>query len=113
MWTIRALNQGDLITAFNDIQDDGSAALGKMSTLVLSQIAYAIDAMDGVPVYEWFPDLIKRAEFNTTEEFKMAVRRIVRRYLEKMPADILKEFDNAYATIEKKRNEAIAELKKS
>jgi hypothetical protein len=111
-WTIRALNQGDIITSFNDIKDDTATTVGKVSVLVLSQIAYAIEAMDGVSVYEWFSEIVQRDKFSTTEDFKLAVRRVLRRYLEQMPNSIISEFDTAYAEVERKRNEAIVELKK-
>jgi len=110
-WTIKALTQGDFVLAFGDIKDDSLS--GRIPALVLSQIAYSIEACDGTPIYEWFSDIIQRNSYNSAEEFKIAVRRTFRRYLEKMPNTIIAEFDEAYANIEKKRNEAIAELKKS
>jgi len=112
-WTIRALNQGDIIEAFNDIKDWASTTEGKINTILLSQIAFSIEAMNGVSVYEWFSDVVQRSEFSTTEEYKLAIRRVLRRYLEQMSNDVIKQFDNAYAIVESKRNEALAELKKS
>jgi hypothetical protein len=113
IWTMKALSQGDIIAAFNDIKDDNSSAVGKVATLTISQIAYAVEACDGQSIYEWFPDIINRQDFGTTEEFKLAVRRIFRRYLEQMASTTLNALDAAYTTIEKKRNEALVELKKS
>lgn len=112
-WTFRALNQADLIMAFGDVQDSDISLVGRASILTLSQIAYAVEAINGFSVYEWFPDLFKRSDFNTTEEFKLAIRRTVRRYIERLPNSVIAELNDAYAKIEKKRNEAIAELKKS
>jgi len=113
MWTIRALNQGDIIEAFNDIKDWATTTEGKINTILLSQIAYSIEAMNSISIYEWFSDIVQRKEFNTSEEYKLAVRRVLRRYFEQMPNDVIKQFDNAYAIVENKRNEALAELKKS
>jgi len=112
-WTIRALNQGDIIAAFNDITDWSITTEGKLNTVLLSQIAFSIEAMNGVSVYEWFSDIVQRNTFATTEEYKVAVRRVLRRYLEQMPNGVIKQFDVAYAQVEEKRNEAIAELKNS
>jgi hypothetical protein len=112
-WTIKALSQGDIILAFNDINDDSTSTIGKVATLTISQIAFAIEACNGIPIYEWFPDIVNRQDFATTEDFKLAVRRIFRRYLEQMPSTVLNQFDSAYTIIEKKRNEALVELKKS
>lgn len=112
-WTIKALNQGDITAAFNDVKDDNITTAGRISSLVISQIAYAVEACDGQPIYEWFPDVVKKSEYDSSEEFKLAARRVFRRYLEKMPNSIIDEFDKAYTKIEKRRNEAIEELKKS
>jgi len=110
-WTLRALNQGDIIAAFNDIKDFSSAVEGKINAVLLSQISFAIEALNGVSIYEWFSDVVQRTEFASTEEYKLAVRRVIRRYFEKMPNVVIKEFDIAYGKLETKRNEAYAELK--
>jgi hypothetical protein len=112
-WTIRALNQGDIITALSDMRNEQVSDTSQMTSLLISQIAYAIEACDGQSVYEWFVDIIKRQDYTSTEAYKMAVRRVLKRYLERMPASILAEFGEAYAKIEAKRNEALEELKKS
>jgi hypothetical protein len=112
-WTLRALNQGDIISAFNDIKDFSSTVEGKINTVLLSQISFSIEALNGISIYEWFSDVVQRNEFSTTEEYKVAVRRVIRRYFEQMSNSVIKEFDVAYGKIETKRNEAIAELKNS
>ena len=111
-WTLKALNQGELILAFNDIKDDNASAVGRISTLVMSQIAYSVEACDGIPIYEWFSE-IDPARFASTEEYRLAVKRVFRRYIEQLPSFVITQFDNAYTQIEKKRNEALEKLKNS
>ena len=113
IWTLRALNQRDILLAFNDIKGDMESVAVRVTSVMISQIVYAIEALDGTSVYEWFTDIIKRSDFSTTEEYKIAVRRTLRRYLEEMPPDFISKLDIAYTQIEKTRNEALLELKKS
>ena len=80
---------------------------------MISQIVYAIEALDGISVYEWFSDIIKRSEYDTSEEYKVAVRRVVRRYIEEMPPEVINQLDILYTEVEKNRSEAILELKKN
>jgi len=110
-WTLRALNQGDISLAFSDVTEDTTTTAGRVSVLITSQIAYAIEACDGVSIYEWFPDLIQRNQFATTEDFKLATRRILRQYLTQMPNSVINQFNDEYNKIEEKRNEAVDKLK--
>ncbi len=112
VWTMRALSQGDLVLAFNDIKDDTATMVGRVTALGISQIAYSVDRCNGVSIYDWFGDFIKKEDFSSTDEFRLAVRRTFRRYLEKMASSTIQEFSDAYNRIEKKRNEALLELKK-
>jgi len=111
-WTLRALNQRDILAAFNDIKGDVESVAGRVTSVMVSQIVYSIEALDGIPVYEWFNDIIKRPDFATNEEYKIAVRRALRRYIEEMPPEFINQLDAAYTSIEKNRNEALLQLKK-
>ena len=112
-WTMKALSQNDLILAFSDITEETVNIVGRAATLTLSQITYAIQACNGVSVYEWFSDIVQRSKFDTSEEYKLAVRRVLRRYLGELPNSVIQVFNEAYAEIEAKRNEAVLELKNS
>lgn len=110
IWTIKALNQKEVILAFNEVKDENTTITGKTSALVFGQLAYAIEAVDGVSIYEWFPE-VKLSDFPSVEAFQYSVRRVFLRYLEEMPNSIINEFVENYNEIEFKRNSAVGELK--
>ena len=112
IWTLRALNQRDILSAFGDIKGDMDSVAIRVTSVIISQIVYSIEALDGISVYDWFIDIIKRSDFNTNEEYKLAVRRTLRRYIEEMPPEFINKLDIAYTEIEKNRNKALTELKK-
>lgn len=111
-WTLKALSQKDVLLAFNEITDDNITRLGQTTAMLFGQIIYAVEAVNGIPIYEWFPE-IDRSKFPSVEAFQLAVRRAFLRYLEQMPNSIINKFIEAYNEIEEERNKAVLELKNS
>jgi hypothetical protein len=111
-WTFRALNQRDVLVAFSDIKDNMDSVPGRIAAITVSQIVYSLEALDGISVYEWFSDMIKRADYGTIEEYKIATRRALRNYIESMPPEFINAFDAAYIEVEKNRSKAFNDLKK-
>ncbi|MHA1305154.1 MAG: hypothetical protein ACTSPI_15760 [Candidatus Heimdallarchaeaceae archaeon] len=112
-WTMKALNQRDMVIIFGELQDDVTTTVGQLSTLAFLQVVYSIEAMDGISVYEWFTHLVKRSDFDSIEEYRAAVRRVLKRYIYEMPPEFIRQFDVAYNEIERNRNKAFSELKKN
>jgi hypothetical protein len=112
VWTIRALEQRDLLLALDDIRDDLPSQAGRVTTLMFAQVVYAIEAIDGISLYEWFTE-IKPRDYATTEEYKVAVKRALRRHLERMAPTIIDAFYSEYQKIDGERTAALLELKNS
>jgi hypothetical protein len=111
-WTLKALSQRDIMLAFNEVTDTNITRLGQTNALLFGQIVYAVEAVNGIPIYEWFPE-IDRSKFSSTEAFQFAVRRAFLSYLEQMPNSIINAFINKYNEVEEERNKAVFELKNS
>lgn len=112
-WTLKALDQRDILLAMEDLSDLSITDQSRITTLLFAQVVYAIEAVEGIQIYEWFTDIVQRDKYSSTEEYKVAVRRVLRRYLEKLPPSAINSFNVEYAKIENKRNEAIENLKNS
>lgn len=111
-WTLRALDQRDLLLASEMIRDDAGTDAAKMSYIIFAQVLFSIEAIDGVSVYEMFPD-IKPKDFTTREEFNLRVRNALRSYLIHAAPQVINDLYDEYKKIEKVRNEALTDLKNS
>src|SRR5271157_1343386 len=47
-WTMRALEQGDYLQAFDDVKDDLTSQAGRVTTLMFAQVVFAIEALNGI-----------------------------------------------------------------
>ena len=112
MWTLKALSQRDILLAFNEITDDNITRIGQTTAMLFGQIIYAVEAVNGLSIYEWFSE-IDRSKFSNTESFQLAVRRAFLRYLEQMPNSVINKFIEKYNEVEEERNKAVFELKNS
>lgn len=112
VWTIRALEQRDLLLALDDIRDDLTSQAGRVTTLMFAQVVYSIEAIDGISIYEWFTEIRPR-DYATTEEYKLAVKKSLRRHMERMAPGIIDSFYGEYQKIDGERNAALQELKNS
>lgn len=112
-WKIRALDQSDTLLAMDEIKDTIETQSGRIMGLMFGIMIYAIEAVDGISIYEWFED-IKLSDFrNDRMEYHIAVRKALRRYLEALPPAIIEAFYEKYLALEEKRNVGIEELKNS
>jgi len=111
-WTLKALSQKDILLSFNEITDDNITRVGQTTAMLFGQIVYAVEAVNGISIYEWFSE-IDRSKFPSTESFQLAVRRAFLRYLEQMPNSIINKFVEKYNEVEEERNKAVFELKNS
>lgn len=110
-WKLRALSQNEFLQAMEDVQDETSTNTGRVSNIMFSQVIYSIEACDGIPIYEWFVDTVKRESYDSKEAYQLAVRRVLRAYFSNMAPSIIDEFYQAYVETENERKEALEELK--
>ncbi|HRZ18869.1 MAG TPA: hypothetical protein P5136_02320 [Methanofastidiosum sp.] len=111
-WTLRALDQRDLILAAEMLKDDVTTRTAQVSAIMFLQVIFSIEAVDGISVYEWFPD-IKAKDYKDRESYNLAVKRAVGKYLEHVGPQVIDDFYKEYQKIEEKRNEGLAQLKNS
>jgi hypothetical protein len=111
-WTMKALNHGELISALDGMKDSLASQAGRVTALAFTQVLYAITAINGISIYEWFPK-IKRSDYPDIASYKEAVRRGFKVYFAKFPPTLIDDLYEAYAKIEVKRKEALESLKNS
>lgn len=113
IWTIRSLDQADYIQIFDE-SDALAETSGRFESLKLVSIAYSIEALDGIPVYDWFPGDITLAQFNNDKQkFMLAIRRAVRRYLEVNARSTLSTLYEKVQEVEILQSKAVSEIKNS
>lgn len=109
-WTLRALDQNDLLLISEDIKDDVNTMAGRMMTTAFLKVVFSIEEINGKSVYTFFPE-IEPTAFATRLQYILAVKKSLKVYLESLPplvTDIL--FDDLQA-LEAERDEALLELK--
>lgn len=112
-WTIRALDQGDVMLAFDEVKDDLATAVGRLTALEFIKLVYSIEAINGIPIYDIF-DEIQMEKFGTNKmAYVLAVKKALQRYLEGFAYPLIDGLYTHYTNIESKRNEALAALKNS
>jgi len=111
-WTFRALDQRDLLLAAEMVKDDLSSATARMSAIIFLQVVFSLEEIDGISIYECFKD-IKSVDYNSREEYSLAVKSALKKYLEHVPPQVINLFYDEYKRIEDKRNKALENLKNS
>ena len=111
-WTLRALDQRDITLALDNIKMDMESETARMSALMFIQVVYSIEAINGISIYEWFPE-VKRENYNKKEEYILAVKNQLKVYLEHVPPYVIDSFYTEYSAIENERAKLFAELKNS
>jgi hypothetical protein len=110
-WTLRALDQIDQMLASEDLKDSSETQASRFYTIAFNHVIFSIEAMDGVSIYQWFPERTL-AEFNNKkEEYMLAVRRDLKKYLEVMPPFVIDTLYDKYTEVDLERNKALEELK--
>jgi len=111
-WTMRALDQGDILMAIEEVKDTVTTTWGKLTALEFVKTSFAIEALNGVSVYEIF-DEVKLADYQNKMSYILVVKKALQRYLEAFPPSFIDALYDQYTSIDKKRSEALEELKKS
>ena len=112
-WTFRSLDQADYIQIFDE-SDAMAETSGRFESLKLVSIAYSIEALDGIPVFDWFPGDITLDQYkNNRQHFMLAIRRAVRRYLEVNARSTLTKLYEKVQEVEILQAQAVEELKNS
>ena len=111
-WTFRALDQGDLLLAMDDLKDSITTEAGRMTAVIFSKVVYAIEEIDETPVYRLFPDIVPN-QYPSKIEYIVAVKRALRAYLIGMPPMVIDNLYFKYMEVEVERDEALEKLKNS
>lgn len=111
-WTLRALDQGDLLLAVDDLKDSIQTEAGRYMSIVFSKVVYAIEEIDGTPIYRFFPD-IQPNHYPSKIEYIIAIKRALRAYLVGMPPVVIDTLYMKYEEVEKERDAALEQLKNS
>jgi len=112
-WTLRALDQGDSLLSLEEIKDSFQTQSGKLMSMMFGTLIYAVDAIDGISVYEWFDDIRLQDYGGNRMEYHIAVRRALRAYLEAIPPRAIDLLYEKYLEMDDNRNKGIDELKNS
>jgi hypothetical protein len=109
-WTLKSLDQEDMIS-IGEHADAVAKGSGKVQASILFNVAYSIEAIDGINVSSWFPDI-------TIDHFKgdkylylTAIRHAVAAYIKSFPDLLISELYSKYCILDEKRLKAVADLK--
>jgi hypothetical protein len=109
-WTMRALDNRDVLLAFDEMKDDIQTQAGRISALMFAQVMYSIEAINGVTLPDWFPE-VKSKDYDSREAYMVGVRHQLRKYLEHMPSSVIDTLYMEYTKIDTARNKALEEIK--
>ena len=112
LWTMRALDQRDLMLIMEQLKDELESQTARVTSIMFYQVIYSIEAVDGISIYEWFPE-IQESKFASKESYIIAVKNAIKEYFLHMPNSTIDEFYGKYSEIENKRSKAIEEIKNS
>lgn len=111
-WTLRALDQGDMMMVFDEVKDTVTTIVGRMTALEFMKVVFSIEAISDVPIYELFED-IKITDYPNKMVYIVMVKKALQRYLEAFAPDVIDALFVKYQEIDNKRTGALAELKNS
>ena len=114
-WKLRALDQGDILLAVDDIKDSTETTAGRMVSIAFSKVVYSIEAIGAketemIPVYQFFPEILP-TKFKSNIEFVVACKKALRSYLLGMPQAVIDEVYEKYVELEAERDKALVDLK--
>lgn len=109
-WTLRALDQGDILLAVDDIKDSTETISGRMVSIAFSKVVYSIEEIDNVPIYQFFPEMLP-TQFKSNTEYMIACKKALRAYLVGMPPIVIDMLYDKYLELEAERDKALADLK--
>jgi hypothetical protein len=111
-WTVRALDQNDILNIADFVNDSVSTLVGRLTTLSFYKVVFSIEAINGQDIYSFFPEILPE-KFSTKAAYVIAVKKSLGVYFEGMPPIIIDSLNDAYTEVEKKRDEAMLALKNS
>lgn len=112
-WTMRALDQNDSLMALDEVKDNLESYVGKISANMFAHVVFSLEAINDVPIYQWFPE-IKLEDFHgNKQEYILACKIALKQYLGAMPPNVIDSLYDKYLEVDRKRNEALEELKNS
>jgi hypothetical protein len=111
-WTLRALDQGDILLAMDDLKDSIQTEAGRLTSVVFSKVVYSIEAIDDIPIYQFFPE-IKPQDHPSKIDYIITVKRALRAYLIGMAPKIIDLLYYKYIELEDERDKALDTLKNS
>ena len=110
VWTMRALDQRDLMLIMEQLRDDLETQTARVTSIMFYQVIYSLEAVDGISIYEWFPE-IKEKEFKSKEAYIIAIKNAIKEYFLHMPNSTIDSFYTEYSKIEEKRSKALVDIK--
>mgnify|MGYP006989315724 CR=1 FL=1 len=111
-WTLRALDQGDILLAMDDLKDSIETEAGRITSVVFSKVVYSIEAIDGIPIYQFFPE-IQPQDHPSKIDYIITVKKSLRAYLVGMAPRIIDLLYSKYLELEDERDKALDKLKNS
>ena len=117
-WKLRALDQGDILLAVDDIKDSTETTAGRMVSIAFSKVVYSIEAIGAkednlIPIYQFFPNILPSdPKFRGEKlDYVIAIKKALRAYLLAMPQSVIDEVYEKYVELEAERDKALADLK--
>ena len=112
-WELRALDQGDILLAVDDIKDSTETTAGRMVSIAFSKVVYSIEKINNIPIYEFFPAILPTDPKFGGEKlnYVIAIKKALRAYLLAMPQRIVDEVYEKYVELEAERDKALDDLK--
>jgi hypothetical protein len=111
-WTLKTLDQEDRIAIY-DHADIIAAKSGKIPAITLLTVAYSIEALDGVSVYTWFPDVTIESCNNNKYELVAKVRQYITQYIKSFPDFLIDELYSKILILEDSKKTAMESIKNS
>lgn len=112
-WTLRALDQGDILISVDEVKDSLTSQSGRIMAVMFGTIVHSLDSINGISVYDWFEEIRISDYNNNPMEYNIAVRTALRKYLEAMPPAVIDSLYDKYLEVDSRRNEALDKLKNS
>jgi len=111
-WTMRALDESDLLNAADQVRDDTDTTVGRLTAFAFSQVVYAIEAIDDIPIYEFFPE-IQAKDYRSKIDYIIAVKAALKAYMLAFPHILIDSLFTKFKEITAKRDSSLEELKNS
>ena len=112
-WTFRALDQNDLLMALDEVKDNLESYAGRMSANMFAHVVFSLEAINNIPIYQWFPEIKLESFGGNKQEYILACKIALKQYLGAMPPNVIDALYEKYLEVDEKRNKALVDLKNS